>query len=108
MKHVVLDLSQRSAFEDSVHMKFEGHGLADIGLLEIEFEMLARDTEIAAANGLFRHMHAVYDESDGSAEGGLGDERALERSEIEDRTAAADDRKEVARVGVCPAPLFEA
>ncbi|CZT16716.1 uncharacterized protein RCC_02551 [Ramularia collo-cygni] len=107
--HVVLDFSKRSHLEDSILLKVEGYGLAEVPLLEIEFEMLARDTEIAAANNLFRHMQTVYEESDSSGPVSIEYEEAIEDSDEEgnERQPLFGGTKEVARVGVCPAPLME-
>lgn len=95
VRHIVLDLSRRSALEASIHTKLDGHGMAEFNLLEAELEMLARDLETAVANDLFCHVQTVYDESDSSAES---------KSE---QTTFLDETKEVARNGVCPAPLME-
>lgn len=105
--HVVLDLSKCSPIEASVHLKVEGHGMDDLGLLELELEILARDTEAAAANNLFRHMQTVYDERDSSVEDSVAAEEVT-KEDNEEPLRLSKDIEEIDRIGVCPAPLMDA
>lgn len=107
VRHIVLDLSKRSLFEASIHLELEQSGviLSEINLLEAELEMLGQDLETAVANDLLCHVQTVYDESDSSAEVSLAYEESS--GEGGDRAILLDETKEIARAGICPAPLME-